>query len=411
MPVRYLGPKPENVPSLQEVNTFEKGFTVYGNVGTTGTVQSLSPGEKSATTIVHYLNNTNTIQAGVENALKTGLQIDSTGSWSGTGNVNQGLLVNVAGGTTNYSAIFSGGNLGIGTSTPAYLLDVNGTTRISGQSYVENRLNVNNALNQIDFEISTAGVWAGAYTGLSINNTKSNGRNWFIRATADGATEAAGKLIVTDATASVVRLSIDSSGMFGVGLHSPSTRLHVQDASSGDYLQYSATLNGASALVQSGMTGCENTWIAGTTNSFNISVSATRTNLTVKPEAYMTFGTNDLERVRIASNGYVGVNTTTAKSRFQIDGSFGLKVTNITSNFTLTDIHSHVFTTGTITITLPDATTCAGRMYWIKSKTSTSSVIPHPGQQIDGAGANVGLSIVAPDCYTLISDGTGWWIV
>jgi hypothetical protein len=49
---------------------------------------------------------------------KTGLNIQSTGTWNGTGAANYGLNVNVSGGTNNYAALFSGGGVGIGGITP-----------------------------------------------------------------------------------------------------------------------------------------------------------------------------------------------------------------------------------------------------------------------------------------------------
>ena len=49
-----------------------------------------------------------------------------------SGTTNTGLNVAVAGGTTNYAALFSGGNVGIGTATPGATLDVNGTVNITG---------------------------------------------------------------------------------------------------------------------------------------------------------------------------------------------------------------------------------------------------------------------------------------
>jgi len=45
---------------------------------------------------------------------------------------NYGLSVNVSGGGTNYAALFTAGNVGIGTSTPTESLEVNGNIRISG---------------------------------------------------------------------------------------------------------------------------------------------------------------------------------------------------------------------------------------------------------------------------------------
>lgn len=57
---------------------------------------------------------------------KTGLNIYSVGTWSGSGATNIGLLVSaVSGGTNNYDAIFNGGgNSGFGTSSPYAQLSV-----------------------------------------------------------------------------------------------------------------------------------------------------------------------------------------------------------------------------------------------------------------------------------------------
>jgi hypothetical protein len=46
--------------------------------------------------------------------------------------MNVGLNVNATGGTTNYAAIFSGGNVGIGSATPGQKLTVNGGAEIDG---------------------------------------------------------------------------------------------------------------------------------------------------------------------------------------------------------------------------------------------------------------------------------------
>ena len=52
--------------------------------------------------------------------IKSGLNVQSTGAWTGTGSSNIGLYVSgVAGAANNYDAIFNGGgNVGIGTTTP-----------------------------------------------------------------------------------------------------------------------------------------------------------------------------------------------------------------------------------------------------------------------------------------------------
>ncbi|MFH1838498.1 MAG: hypothetical protein ABH808_03330, partial [Candidatus Kuenenbacteria bacterium] len=74
---------------------------------------------------------TNIATSSTASIAKTGLDIQSTGTWTGTSAVNTGLNVNVSGGTTNYAAIFQGGNVGIGTTSPGAKLDVNGNANAS----------------------------------------------------------------------------------------------------------------------------------------------------------------------------------------------------------------------------------------------------------------------------------------
>ncbi len=67
-------------------------------------------------------------KVGGSNSTKIGLKIESTGAW-GVATVNQpniGLDVTVSGADNNYAAIFNGGSVGIGTTSPGGALDVNG---------------------------------------------------------------------------------------------------------------------------------------------------------------------------------------------------------------------------------------------------------------------------------------------
>lgn len=58
---------------------------------------------------------------------KIGLDVRSTGAWSaGFGQINVGLISTAVGADFNYSALFFGGNVGVGTSSPKSTLGVNG---------------------------------------------------------------------------------------------------------------------------------------------------------------------------------------------------------------------------------------------------------------------------------------------
>jgi hypothetical protein len=71
---------------------------------------------------------TNQATSSFANTIKTGLNITSTGPWSGSGSSNVGLYISsVTGGTNNFDAIFNGGgNVGIGTTSPYAKLSVVG---------------------------------------------------------------------------------------------------------------------------------------------------------------------------------------------------------------------------------------------------------------------------------------------
>jgi hypothetical protein len=76
------------------------------------------------------VNISNIATSSTASVTKAGLNIQSTGSWSGTSASNIGLYVSsVSGGTNNYDAIFNGGgNVGVATTSPWGILSVTGTS-------------------------------------------------------------------------------------------------------------------------------------------------------------------------------------------------------------------------------------------------------------------------------------------
>lgn len=62
-----------------------------------------------------------------------------------------------------------------------------------------------------------------------------------------------------------------------------------------------------------------------------------------------------------------------------------------------------------VTATLPDASTCAGRIYWIYCLDDTNAAYfaPASGQTVDGATGAV--QIYTGESFTIRSDGTSDW--
>jgi len=112
------------------------------------------------------------------------------------------------------------------------------------------------------------------------------------------------------------------------------------------------------------------------------------------------------------TNKRLGVKTNAPTSTMDLDGSFSLPIRGVSSSTTLTENdYTVVKNTGAnITITLPAANTCKGRVYVIKKAANGTLTIDTAGGQIDG-NANVALINSARNSYTIQSDGSNWWII
>lgn len=102
------------------------GNVGIGTASPTSILHTVASGAKTASYSGNLL--TNTATSSTASTVKSGLEIKSTGTWSGTSASNIGLYVSsVTGGTNNYDAIFNGGGkVGIGTATPTNKLEVFG---------------------------------------------------------------------------------------------------------------------------------------------------------------------------------------------------------------------------------------------------------------------------------------------
>lgn len=120
------------------------------------------------------------------------------------------------------------GNVGIGTTSPAFQLDVS-TGAIDGGAKI------------------TQTNYGGAL--LFLNNATSGGRNWGLLSSGAGNAVSAGHFAIYDITNSINRFFINgSSGNIGVGSTSPLHKLHVETSASNDGIGIIQNGSDASAL-------------------------------------------------------------------------------------------------------------------------------------------------------------------
>ena len=213
-----------------------------------------------------------------------GIRIQNQGS-AGITN-SYGLYVNSPSlATNNYAAIFEGGNIGLGSTTPVSKLTLEGTTgQIISFSVDDTTLSVDQELGSLDF-------WG--------NDTQSQGIMARIVATAQGTTNQFGNLrFYTGSTAATLteRMRLDWSGRFGVGTSTPNWVLQVSSSTK--------TLMVLSDFSASAPTNGKHWFISSMGGNFYVGTSsdafATTTYFTIK------------------NGGNIGIGTTTPSSQLQI---------------------------------------------------------------------------------------------
>ena len=112
---------------------------------------------------------------------------------------------------------------------------------------------------------------------------------------------ASGNFIIRDDTNAASRLSIDSSGLVGIGTSSPASLLHIESSSAPTLRIDDSDTSGAFLLQQDGANGSALLSSAGT---FSIGVSNDNSAATI------TFLTRNSERFRVDSSGRVLIGTT-----------------------------------------------------------------------------------------------------
>ena len=205
-----------------------------------------------------------------------------TGSGTDTGIYSPGVdQVAISTGGTGRLFIDSAGNVGIGAA-PSHALDVNGQVQAKGQIYLTD----SSGNDVIRFtEIGSRDARMDAFNGTDFNGTLRY---------------AGANLVFETGTSSVSeRLRITSDGKLGLGTSSPVRTLHVTGTAT-NAAQFENT--------NANTVGVELKGNAGTSSIFHNSNN-------------LTFYPNGVEKVRITSDGKVGIGTTSAQATLHVSGS------------------------------------------------------------------------------------------
>jgi len=152
--------------SVEGMRLSTAGMLGIGTNLPTSILHTVASGAKVANYTGNLLKNNAT--SGTASITKYGAEVLSTGTWNGATAKNVGLHVNATGGTTNYSGIFEGGNVGVNTVAPATKLDIAGdlSTRYSSYAAV-NGANNNIVIGTSSFVRITGPTAAFSITGVA----------------------------------------------------------------------------------------------------------------------------------------------------------------------------------------------------------------------------------------------------
>ena len=218
------------------------------------------------------------------------------------------------------------------------------------------------------------------------------------------------------------RMRIDGSGNVGVGTNAPLQKLDVNGNMrlTGAFMPGNTAGAAGDVLISSGA-GITPTWfdIAAylSTNAWVFGGNSVTALENIGTTSSFDFPviTNNVERMRITSAGNVGIRTTTPNSSLQVAGSLSMPIVTKTASYTVLSTDYTIDcnnTSGSITISLPDAVGIAGRIYVIKKISVVGNNVVLDGLGTETIDGNLTNTISSQyGCVMIQSDGSNWVVL
>lgn len=423
------------------------------NAGTSASadvVATANNGSESVNYIDMGINSGSNTTTGVLGGANTAY-LYSTGSdfaiGNGSNTRNLNFFTTVSGTYTERMRITSAGNIGIANTAPTEKLDVTGNVRFSG-ALMPNNLSGTAGDILVSSGAGVAPTWQNTTGYLSANAWMQDGNTFtaikkfgtisnhdipFItNNTEKMRLTATGKLGIGTSTFNATypeQLLVDAGAsgntnyqnvIVGKGNTNSYAQLNIQNTNAGTAASSDvvATANNGNESINyidmgvnsgsntsTGVLGGANTaYLYSTGSDFVIGNSTNNKDLAV----YTTTGGTPTERMRVLSNGNIGINTNAPVSTLDVDGSTGTAIIVTSANITLDGTHSTVILAsgGTATVTLPGAAAGnARRIYTIVNQNVATRAISTYKNFL-----NVNTTTVpAGSSITIQSDGTNWY--
>jgi hypothetical protein len=247
-------------------------------------------------------------------------------------------------------SVLSSGNVGIGTTTPTHLFNVDGTMNISGNALFDSNVGIGKATpttrldtigaddsNGIIARFANSDTGWNASAGIQLYTDSVNA--WNIVASRGVSGEYNQKLhfINQVSTAENIRMTIDEDGNVGIGTTSPSVPLHVKstgvsseqfrvEASDGSTLADFQESAGGDALLNirdrdgtaDWVLAAEGNSYMGAGFNFGIGDSTPSHTLEVTGTAYVSSEFNVSNNFIVQSGGNVGIGTTSPEDKLHV---------------------------------------------------------------------------------------------